>query len=235
MKRVFLHPLLLRIWHWANSLTVVVLIITGMELRVLGLPALRPGSASLLVHKYAGWVMVVSFAFWLAYSLMTGNIRHHYAIRGQDPKGAVRQAKFYLFSIFRGEENPHRPTPDGKFNPLQKLAYGTIMCVVTPMMVVTGILFSDALLFRKYILLLNAVKLIESIHAIGAYLFAFYFVAHVYMATLGPKPSSHIKAMIVGYEEEPDEREGALSPAMAPTIAGCQEGGPGQEGARTHD
>jgi thiosulfate reductase cytochrome b subunit len=39
----------------------------------------------------------------------------------------------------------------------------------------------------------------------GAYVFALYLVVHIYMATLGRTASSHIKAMIVGYEEEPDE------------------------------
>ncbi len=39
-------------------------------------------------------------------------------------------------------------------------------------------------------------------------MFALYLIVHVYMATLGPTAFSHIKAMIVGYEEEPEEAEG---------------------------
>ncbi len=47
--------------------------------------------------------------------------------------------------------------------------------------------------------------MLDAIHVIGAYVFALYLVVHVYMATLGRTAFSHIKAMIVGYEEEPDE------------------------------
>jgi thiosulfate reductase cytochrome b subunit len=43
---------------------------------------------------------------------------------------------------------------------------------------------------------------------LAAYVFVLYLVLHLYMATLGRTLSSHIKAMIVGYEEEPDESQG---------------------------
>ena len=122
-----------------------------------GLPPCGLNDPALLVHRYVGWAMAVSFVFWLVYSLVSDNLSRHYLIRRRDLKGIFRQAKFYLFSIFRGEENPFRPSPDEKFNPLQKLAYGAIMCIFAPVLVVTGLLFSDILFFRKYILLWNVV------------------------------------------------------------------------------
>jgi hypothetical protein len=54
-------------------------------------------------------------------------------------------------------------------------------------------------------------KVLGAIHVIVAYMFALYLIVHIYMATLGRKASSHIKAMIVGYEEEPDEPEMMVS------------------------
>ena len=208
MKRTYLHPLFLRIWHWLNALLVVILLITGTQLRIPGIASLRPNDPALLVHKYAGWAMVVSFIIWLVYGLVVDHLSHHYSIRRRDLKGVFSQAKFYLVSIFRGEENPFRPSPEDKFNPLQKLAYGAIMCFFTPVLVVTGLLYSDILFFRKYILLWNVVGVLDAIHVIGAYVFALYLVVHLYMATLGRTAFSHIKAMIMGYEEEPGEPEG---------------------------
>jgi thiosulfate reductase cytochrome b subunit len=35
--------------------------------------------------------------------------------------------------------------------------------------------------------------------------FVLYLVVHLYMATLGRTTFGHIKAVILGYEEEPDE------------------------------
>ncbi len=209
--KIYLHPLPLRIWHWANALMVILLFITGIELRISGVAALPVNSPGLLVHRYAGWTMAISFLFWIAYSLMSDNLSQHYVIRKRDLKGSFRQVKFYLFSIFRGKENPFRASPDERFNPLQKLAYGAIMCVFTPIIVVTGLCFSDIFIFRKYMLLLNATKVLDAVHVIVAYMFALYFIVHIYMATLGWKASSHIKAMIVGYEEEPGESEMRVS------------------------
>ena len=132
MKKIYLHPLPLRIWHWANALMVVVLIITGIQIRIPGMASLRPQDPALWMHRYAGWAMVASWVFWLLYSLTTNNLSRHYAIRRRDFGGIFRQAKFYLISIFKGEENPFRPSPDAKFNPLQKLAYGSIMGIFAP-------------------------------------------------------------------------------------------------------
>ena len=204
MKRTYLHPLPLRIWHWLNALLVVILLITGAQLRIPGIASLRPNDPALMVHKYAGWAMAVSFVIWLVYGLVSDHLRRHYVVRRRDLKGVFSQARFYLFSIFRGEENPFLPSPEEKFNPLQKLAYGAIMGLLTPVLVVTGLLYSDILFFRKYILLWDIVGVLDAIHVIGAYVFALYLVVHVYMATLGRTAFSHIKAMIVGYEEEPD-------------------------------
>jgi len=207
MNKVCLHPLALRIWHWANAFMVILLIITGIQLRIPGIASLRPHHPALLVHKYVGWAMAASCVFWLVYSLVSDNLSRHYVIRRRDFKGIFRQAKFYLISIFQGEENPFRPTPDHKFNPLQKLAYGSIMGIFAPLLVVTGILFSDILFLRKYVLLWNIAGVVNALHVIGAYVFVLYLVVHLYMATLGTTAFSHIKAMIVGYEEEPDEPE----------------------------
>ncbi len=204
MKRTYLHPLPLRVWHWVNAAAVTLLLATGIQLRVAGIPDLPPHSTALLIHRYAGWTMVASCVFWLIYGLASDHLGRHYRLRRRDIEGIFSQTKFYVWSIFKGEENPHRPSPDEKFNPLQKLAYGAIMCIFTPVLVVTGLLFSDILLVRKYILAWNIVKLLDAIHVIGAYLFVLYLVVHVYMATLGQTPLSHIKAMIVGYDEEPD-------------------------------
>jgi thiosulfate reductase cytochrome b subunit len=254
MKRIYLHPLPLRIWHWVNALIVILLLITGIELRIPGVASLPANSTALLVHRYLGWAMTVFSVFWLAYVLKSSNLRRHYVIGKQDFEGTYRQAEFYLFSIFKGKENPFRSSPDEKFNPLQKLAYGAIMFVFTPLILVTGLLFSNILPFRKYILLFSAVKGIDATHVIVAYVFALYLVIHIYMSTLGRNTLSHIKAMVVGYEEEPDkpriiadnkeqpdDPEVDVSDPIAATAlvfpendAACRECRDGQEGGKDH-
>jgi len=95
------------------------------------------------------------------------------------------------------------------------------MGVFAPLLVITGILFSDIAFLRKYMLLWNIAGVVNALHVIGAYVFLFYLVVHLYMATLGRTTFSHIKAMIVGYEEEP-ERSGEEVPPE-PEGVSCQE------------
>ncbi len=127
MRRTYLHPLPLRVWHWANALLALVLFVTGIQIRIPGIASLRPQDPALLVHKYAGWTLAAFWVFWAVYSLVGGNLKRHYLFRKRDFGGVFIQARYYLFSIFKGEANPFRATPEEKFNALQKLAYGAVM------------------------------------------------------------------------------------------------------------
>jgi thiosulfate reductase cytochrome b subunit len=116
----------------------------------------------------------------------------------------VKQGLYYAIGVFRGWPNPYPATPDAKFNPLQKVAYGTVMFVLTPLIAATGILFSNIPYFRGIISYIGGTRVLDAVHVIGGYLFVIYLIVHVYMATLGPTPFTHIKAMFTGYEEEPE-------------------------------
>ncbi len=207
MKRIYLHPLPLRIWHWANALMVLSLIVTGIQLRISGMASIQPHDPALVLHKYIGWGMTASFIFWLAYILASRTLRRNYSMGVRDLPGISRQVKYYLITIFKGEENPFRPSAEGKFNPLQKLAYTCTMGFFAPALIITGLLFSDLFFIRKYVLLWDISKIVNAVHVAGAYVFVLYLIVHLYMATLGRSAFSHVRAMIAGYEEEPDEAE----------------------------
>jgi thiosulfate reductase cytochrome b subunit len=205
MKRIYLHPLPLRIWHWVNALAVILLLATGIQFRVPGIASLWPHSPSLGMHKWAGITMTALWVFWLAYGLATGHVLRHYAVRREDLVGISGQMKFYLVSIFRGEKNPFRPSPEAKYHALQRLAYGSMMGIVAPFMVATGLFFVSGFRIGGRLLPFETIKAIDAFHVTGLYVFALFLVVHVYMATTGPTVLTHIKAMITGFEEEPDE------------------------------
>jgi predicted CXXCH cytochrome family protein len=206
MKKVYLHALTIRIWHWINALIVITLHVTGMQLRMPELFSFIPKfSLAVSIHKYAGYTMAASFLFWLVDVIVKGSFRRYYLFRRADVRGLGRQTKFYLYGIFRGHENPFTLTAERKFNSLQKIAYGSIMFIFTLVIVVTGILFSDILFFQHAIDLLSGIRVLVALHVIVGYIFLLFLVVHIYMSTLGHNVFAHIKAMIVGYEEEPDE------------------------------
>lgn len=213
MRRVYLHPLSVRIWHWENALVVIVLIITGFQIHVPGIASLRPQHPALVLHKFAGWTMAVSWLFWFIYSLLSGNMNRHYFFRKKDLGGIIKQAKYYLISIFKGEQDPFQPTPEEKFNPLQKLAYSALMFIFSPVVIITGALFCNISFLRTYLLLWNMAKLVNAIHLISFYVFLLFLIAHLYMATLGRTFLAHTRAMILGYEEELEEHQEGAQPA----------------------
>jgi thiosulfate reductase cytochrome b subunit len=204
LTKIRLHTLPIRFWHWINAVLIVLLILTGIQLRAPDLTLFGSYSNAVWLHKYAGFGATGSFVFWLIYVLLSGAFWRHYVLRPSDVKRMPKQAVFYGFSIFRGKENPFRPSPRNKFNPMQKVAYFSMMSFVTPVVVITGILFSDILYFLPYIEAIGGLRILDAIHVIAAYLFLLYLLVHLYMATLGHSFFAHFKAMIVGYEEEPD-------------------------------
>jgi thiosulfate reductase cytochrome b subunit len=207
MTRVKLYTLPIRVWHWINAFLIFLLIITGIQLRVPDMTVLAHYRQAVWLHKYAGFCMTGSFIFWLCYVLISGSFRRHYLMRVPDIRGMVSQAMFYGYGVFRGRKNPFKPSPDNKFNPMQKVAYFTVMVFFTPVILITGILFSDILYFVSYINAMGGLRVLDALHVVVAYVFVLYLMVHLYMTTLGHTIFSHTKAMIVGYEEEEDERE----------------------------
>jgi thiosulfate reductase cytochrome b subunit len=199
MSKLYLHPLPVRIWHWANAFIVLSLIITGIQLRVPSIHIFQDYRVVVLLHKYFGFAMAGSFVFWLFYYLLTGGLKKHYF---QDIKNMPRQVCYYLFHIFRGEKDPFSPSPENKFNPLQKFAYSAVMLIFVPVITFTGILFSDILSFFPWIKAIGGLRVLDAIHVATAYIFILFLFMHLYMSTMGAKLNSRIRSMITGYDEE---------------------------------
>ena len=198
----YLHPLTLRIWHWVNTLLIILLIITGIRLRVPGIDFLFPYRTAVLLHRMTGGVLVVSYLFWLVYSIFSSNLRKNYAFHRKDIKNSYCQALYYSFGIFKGMPNPCPATPEEKFNVLQKIAYITVQFALTPIIAITGIFFSNITYFHSAIAAIGGIRILDAVHVTVAYFFVIYLIVHVYMSTLGKTPFTHIKSMITGYEEE---------------------------------
>ncbi|MEK7243928.1 MAG: cytochrome b/b6 domain-containing protein, partial [Thermodesulfobacteriota bacterium] len=71
--------------------------------------------------------------------------------------------------------------------------------------VITGILFSEIFFFRGVIDWLGGVRPLDALHVVASYLFLLNLIVHLYMCTMGHHIFDHIKAMILGFEEMPEE------------------------------
>lgn len=214
MIRVPIHTLPVRIWHWANACLILLLMLTGVQLRAPELALFGKYGNAVWLHKHAGFCAVGAFAFWILHVSLSGYFWRNYLPRRSDLGGIWRQVAYYGFGIFRGAEKPFEPSVSRKFDPLQKLVYLGIMTVVTPVAVFTGIIFSDILYFQICIEALGGLRVLDLLHVATAYVFVLYVLLHLYMATTGPSVFSYFKAMIVGFYDiegvHPGERSQRL-------------------------
>ncbi len=205
MKKVYLHPLPVRIWHWTNAFLIIMLMLTGIQLRVPDIIPFPQYGVTVALHKYLGYLLTLSFLFWLFYYLFTRGMGKHYILNAGDLRGIPKQALYYLYTYFTNKRSPFTPSPDAKFNPLQKLAYSSVMFLLMPVVIITGILFSDILFFFQYIDMVGGLRVLDAIHVITGYCFLLYLIVHVYMSSLGKNITTYVRSMITGYAEEPDD------------------------------
>lgn len=209
MHRVYLHPLAVRIWHWVNATGCVLLLLTGLQIRYVGLIDVVQFKTAVMTHNIAGFVVIGDFCLWLGFYLSSARIRSYHAIL--DPvkylRGSIRQAAYYAVGIILRAPNPFHPTVYRKFNPLQAMTYQIIMIVLLPIQCATGILLWNLTGFADVVTALGGVRVIDTVHVVIFIAFAFYIPAHIYLAAMGRTPLDHFKAMLTGYEEQEEPVE----------------------------
>ncbi len=210
MKKIYLHPIPVRVWHWVNALSFIVLIITGVQIRYRDLLGLTKFETAVDIHNIFGFILIFNFFIWVVYYFFTGKIKIYIPpLRIKKfVLGSMQQARYYGYGLFMGEENPHHPSPDNKFNPMQQMAYLSIMLLLIPLQLVSGLLLWDVKMFEEWINLAGGIKIVDTIHVFLFLFFSSFIFVHVSLATLGHTPMAHIKAMVTGYEEE-EEHEPA--------------------------
>ena len=214
-KMVYLQPWPVRIWHWINALGIITLILTGAQIRF-------PDSVAILgsfrtavqVHNVAGLTVAISFSLWFFYYKMVKNtLDQLYIPNEEDLKhGLLRQLLYYCFWYFLGRPSPHHPTPEEKFNPMQKSAYLAVMFVLMPLVGLTGILLMNVTPLRVLILMSGGLKIIVALHFLLACSLLAFLCTHVYLATLGATPLAYFKPMVFGWEEVPEHQDQKKSP-----------------------
>ena len=202
-KRTVLNPLLVRIWHWIHGIAIVLLVLTGFQIRFPDVITLF-GSLRIAVnfHNILGFIVLFDYLLWFGYYVLKRELIKQYVPVTEDfTIGMPTQSTYYFARIFFGDPAPFEPTPEAKFNSLQKITYFGIMFILVPLQIVTGILLWDVERFHSIIAALGGVRVIDAFHIILAYVFTAFLIVHVYLSTLGHTFFSHTKAMIVGYED----------------------------------
>lgn len=201
LDRVYMYGIYERLWHWLQTVAILMLIVTGLIIHRPDLFGAFSFRYTVLVHNVLAAILVANAGLSLFYHLASGEIRQFlprpYGFFDQ----AIEQAKFYLSGIFRGGEHPFEKTPDRKLNPLQQMTYFAILNVLLPLQVLTGLLMWGAQRFPGATDAVGGLPLLAPFHTLIAWLFAAFIVLHVYLTTTGPTPLAGIRAMIMGWDE----------------------------------
>ena len=217
MKR---HALSTRLWHWLNLLCVVVLFMSGLTISnahrrlYWGDWGFEASQAWLMVPRFPDWMTVPGyyslavardwhilmawpFAVGLLFMWIAMMVNRHFKRdivtkrREWRPSAIWRDVVEHLKLNFDHHE--------GKYNFLQKLAYGLVLGVFLPMMIFTGISISPGMepTFGWLVDLLGGRQSARSLHFIFAFAIAGFFIVHVLLVILSG-PIRQMRDMITG-------------------------------------
>lgn len=220
MKR---HALSTRLWHWLNLLCVTVLFMSGLTISnahrrlYWGDWGFSAEQAWLIVPRFPEWMtipgyyslavardwhilMAWPFALGLLFMWLAMLANQHFA------KDIATRRSEWRPSAIGSDIAAHLKLDfahaGGKYNFLQKLAYGLVLGVFLPMMVFTGIAISPGMgpTFGWLVELLGGRQSARSLHFIFAFAIAAFFVVHVVLVIL-VGPIRQLRDMITGGRE----------------------------------
>ena len=202
MARIYVHPLPVRLWHWANAIGFILLICTGFHIRYADVLNLVSFATAVRIHNWTGFVLIANYFVWLCFYLFTDKISiYHPLPPGKFYREGLRQVLYYGYGIFKGQPDPHHVNALEKFNVVQSTTYQIVMILLVPIQFYTGLLLWDLDRFAGSVAFFGGVRVVATIHVLLFIFFTAFIIGHVYLVTLGRTAGAHIKAMITGYEE----------------------------------
>ncbi len=201
-RRIYLYTRFERFWHWMQALLIIGLGLTGFEVH--GSYSWLGFDKAYFWHVRLGWALVALIVFAAFWHFTTGQWRNY--IPTLERVGVM--VRYYTSGIFRNEPHPYKKSELSKLNPLQRLTYLGFKLVIAPILVTTGLLLIYYNRWPEWGLSWSLGQ-VSTLHLAGAFLILIFFIVHVYMTTTGQTVFSNIKAMIVGYEEVPEEEVAA--------------------------
>lgn len=204
-KRFYLYPIWIRLWHWINAVLFIILILTGISMMYATTDErymVFSFEAAVSWHNVAAFLLVANFVFYVLGNMITGNGKYYRIKKKNFFSKLVKQALFYGYGMFKGEEHPFPVTERRKFNPLQKISYVLAMYVGMPLVIISGfgLLFPEILVGQ--FLGVSGLVYTSLLHVTMGFILSIFMVIHIYTCTLGEKPITLFKSMINGYHEE---------------------------------
>lgn len=200
LKKVYMYRTYERLWHWLNSISITLLIVTGFELHFGGKTEIFGFRSAVFIHNVLAILLIVNGIFSLVYHLASKEIKQYLPPVSSFSEMALRQIQYYLSGIFQGEPHPLEKTPEKKLNPLQQVTYLVLLNFMIPLQIITGTLIWLHGQYPNWQSVLTNLAVLGPIHTLGSWLLLQFVILHVYLTTTGRTITSNIEAMVIGYE-----------------------------------
>ncbi|MEI6123212.1 MAG: cytochrome b/b6 domain-containing protein [Bacteroidota bacterium] len=202
IKKIYLYPKWVRLWHIINALMCLTLIFTGISMQYSSKETIMLNFwSSVRVHDIAGITLASNYLLFFFGNLFSSNRKHYMSASKGFIKRLMQQLNYYLFGMFKGKKPPFPITEEQKFNPVQQITYKTIMYFFVPMMIITGILMFYHSLIPYKIFNINGPLFVDIVHITGGFVITLFLLVHIYFSTIGHKINSHFKSIVNGYHE----------------------------------
>jgi thiosulfate reductase cytochrome b subunit/cytochrome c2 len=201
VEEVYMYDAYERFWHWLQTITIFLLLLTGLIIHRPDIFGAFSFPYVVTVHNVLAAILVVNAALSLFWHLVSGEIRQFIPRPYGFFDDAIVQAKYYLQGIFKGNEHPFEKTKKKKLNPLQQVTYFGLLNVLLPLQIITGALMWGVQQWPQVSGLLGGLPVLAPFHSLVAWLFASFIVAHVYLTTTGVTVFEDIRAMVTGWEK----------------------------------
>ena len=122
-RREYLFTAYERIWHWVMALSVLALIVTGLQIHYPGGIRWLGAANAVATHNFFAVVLALNAFLALFYHLATAAIRQFLPGRQGVAEAVSLQTKYYLRDIFKGLPAPFPRSPEHKLNVLQQITY----------------------------------------------------------------------------------------------------------------
>ncbi|OGO38803.1 MAG: hypothetical protein A2W35_17410 [Chloroflexi bacterium RBG_16_57_11] len=217
VEEVYMYDAYERFWHWLQTITIVILLFTGLIIHRPDMFGAFSFRYMVTIHNVLAFILVVNAALSLFWHLVSGEIRQYIPRPYGFFDNAIVQAKYYLQGIFKGNAHPFEKTKAKKLNPLQQVTYFGLLNVLLPLQIITGALMWGVQQWSSVVGLFGGLPFLAPFHSLVAWLFASFIVAHVYLTTTGVTVFDDIRAMVTGWEKVEIHDEGEPVEAGEPS------------------
>jgi len=205
-----IQPLTIRLNHWTNVLFIALMAGSGLEIFA-AYPSLGPQGGQYGWYPLQGvapphwlrigrwlaggrhwhfaiaWFMVLNGLIYLAYFFGRGEWRRRLFIPARDARNAIRMLGYYLRVL-------KTPPPPDFYNGLQRLAYSSIVVIIT-LQVLSGLALYKPVQLHWLLALFGGYDAARVVHLLGLVLIATFVATHIVLVSLHPRA---LFAMITG-------------------------------------